>query len=62
MSRYTNYYNTRQTMYRDLAVRWIKWSATSELTEKELKGIAMFFKPIARRFGLITEFRDIGVL
>jgi hypothetical protein len=49
-------------MYRDLATRWIKWAATSNLTEKELEGVAMFFKSIAIRFGLVTEFREIGVI
>jgi hypothetical protein len=62
MSKYTCYYTTRQSMYRDLAIRWSKWASTSSLTENELKGIAAFFKPIARRFGLITEFRDIGII
>lgn len=62
MSKYTIYYSTRKTMYRDLATRWIKWAATSNLTEKELEGVAMFFKSIAIRFGLVTEFREIGVI
>ena len=62
MSRYTSYYNTRQIMYRDLATRWVKWSTHSELSEKELEGVALFFKSIAKRFGLITEFREIGVI
>lgn len=62
MSRYTIYYSTRKTMYRELAARWIKWAATANLTEKELDGITKFFKSIAVRFGLVTEFREIGVI
>ena len=62
MSKYTMYYNTRQTAYRDMAIRWSKWSETAELTAGEAKGIKMFFYSIARRFGLITEFREIGVI
>ena len=49
-------------MYRELAARWIKWAADSNLTERELNGITMFFKSIAVRFGLVTEFRELGVI
>lgn len=62
MSRYTHYYNTRQNMYRELATRWKRWSTSVSLTEKELEGVAMFFKSIGKRFGLITEFKDIGII
>lgn len=62
MSQYTRYYNTRQIMYRSLANRWIKWAATANLTEKELEGISLFFKSVAKRFGLITEFRELGII
>jgi hypothetical protein len=49
-------------MYRDLAVKWKKWSATSDLTEDQIRGVSLFFKTIATRFGLLTEFREIGVI
>lgn len=62
MSNYVIYYGTRKVMYRDLAIRWAKWAATSNLTERELEGVSMFFKSIAKRFGLIKEFREIGVI
>ena len=62
MSKYTYYYTTRQSMYRDLAVRWYKWSVDANLSKQELEGIAMFFKAIAKRFGLTKEFREIGVI
>lgn len=62
MSKYTYYYNTRQAMYRTMASRWLRWAATSELSEQELKGVSMFFRSIAKRFGLIKEFRDIGII
>jgi hypothetical protein len=62
MSRYTYYYNTRQIMYRELATRWSKWAATASLTEEQNRGASMFFKSIAIRFGLIKEFREIGVI
>lgn len=62
MSRYSIYYSTRKSMYRELAARWIKWAADSNLTERELEGVALFFKSIAVRFGLVNEFREIGVI
>jgi hypothetical protein len=48
-------------MYRDLANRWVKWAASAKLTEQEVIGISKFFKTIAVRFGLIREFRELGL-
>ena len=62
MSKYTMYYKTRQNTYRDLAVKWHRWSVDADLTFAELDGIAKFFYPIAKRFGLIKEFKDIGII
>jgi hypothetical protein len=56
------YYNENQLMYRELATKWAKWAATVKLTEKETQGISLFFKSIARRFGLIQEFRELGLI
>lgn len=62
MSRYTHYYNTHQVMYKEMAVRWKRWSVAANLTELELEGVSMFFKSIGKRFGLLTEFKEIGVI
>ena len=62
MSRYTTYYNTRQEMYKDLATNWAKFTRDMELTAVQRRGMALFFKPIARRFGLIKEFRNLTVI
>lgn len=62
MSRYTCYYSSRQNMYRELAAKWVKWAATTELSDLEREGVSKFFKAIAVRFGLIKEFREIGVI
>lgn len=62
MSKYTMYYKTRQHTYRDLAIKWHKWSVDADLTSAELEGISKFFYPIAKRFGLIKEFRDLNLL
>ena len=62
MSEYVIYYSARKEMYREFATRWSRWAQTAELTELEISGMAKFFTTIARRFGLITEFREIGVI
>ena len=62
MSNYVIYYSARKSMYRELANRWLKWSSTANLTEEEVMGITKFFKSIAVRFGLIKEFREIGII
>ncbi len=62
MSRYVCYYSTRQTMYRELATRWMRWAATASISEIERKGVSKFFKSIAVRFGLVREFRELGII
>lgn len=62
MSRYVCYYSGRKSMYRDMAVKWMKWAATSDLTDDQRRGVSLFFRSIAVRFGLIREFREIGVI
>lgn len=62
MSKYVAYYNARQTMYKDFAASWANITKDMHLTEDQRKGMALFFKPIARRFGLIKEFRDLTVI
>lgn len=62
MSRYTYYYKLNQNHYKRLAINWKAWAANSSLTKRDKEGMAKFFNPIAKRFGLIKEFRDIGVI
>jgi hypothetical protein len=62
MSKYSIYYSGRKVMYRDMATRWSRWSETSEITEQERTGISKFFKDIGVRFGLLKEFKEIGVI
>lgn len=62
MSKYVCYYSSRKGFYRELAAKWSRWSKTVELTEFESAGISKFFKQIAKRFGLITEFREMGII
>lgn len=62
MSKYVIYYSCRKEMYRELAQRWQRWSTTTNLTDDQIRGVAMFFKTIAVRFGLIKEFRELGII
>ena len=62
MSKYTTYYAARQEMYKDLATSWVKLTKNMDLTDDQRRGMALFFKPIARRFGLIREFRNLMVI
>jgi hypothetical protein len=62
MSKYVVYYNVRQDMYREMAARWAKWSSAANLTGDQRHGMALFFTSIGRRFGLINEFRELGVI
>jgi hypothetical protein len=62
MSKYTMYYDSRQDAYRAMASRWSKWAETQKLAPYETMGISRFFKQIGRRFGLIGEFRELGVI
>jgi hypothetical protein len=49
-------------MYKDLAVSWCKFAGSLNLTDLQKTGMRLFFRPIARRFGLVKEFKNIGVL
>ena len=62
MSKYTIYYDHRQYMYRDLARAWNEWADGSELPDYQVKGMKLFFRQIGKRFGLITEFKELGVI
>lgn len=61
-SRYVCYYSSRKVFYLELAERWCRWASTTNLTEVEKIGMAKFFRPIARRFGLTGDFRELGVI
>ena len=62
MSKYVIYYNTRQYMYRELATQWKAWANSSGISETQRIGMGYFFRHIGKRFGLINEFKDIGVI
>lgn len=62
MSKYIIYYNTRKHIYRELATRWKAWADDTQITETQRIGMSFFFRHIGKRFGLLTEFKDIGVI
>ena len=62
MSKYTIYYSTRQDMYRELAEKWKAWADGAGISETQKIGMGFFFRHIGRRFGLINEFKEIGVI
>lgn len=62
MSKYTVYYGGRKAMFKKMAVSWKAWSMSTELTETQSRGMRLFFKHVGKRFGLINEFKDIGVI
>ena len=62
MSKYTVYYMLKQNEYRDFARDWAKATSNMPLTERQRRGMALFFKPIATRFGLVKDFKEFGVM
>lgn len=62
MSKYTMYYISKQETYRNLAHAWKVWANEANLPDNQKKGMSLFFTSIGKRFGLITEFKEIGVI
>lgn len=62
MSKYTTYYTTRKDIYKKFAESWKAWASTADLTEEQERGMSIFFKCLGKRFGLINEFKNIGVI
>lgn len=62
MSRYTTYYTVKREQYLEFARQWSDWSKTVDLSDDDILGISKFFTSMGKRFGLITEFRDLGVI
>lgn len=62
MSRYTMYYKNKKVLYSELAASWAKWASTADLTDEQRFGISLFFGSIAKRFGLVEEFKALGII
>jgi hypothetical protein len=62
MSSYVRWYNDRKNFYKVFAARWAAWAEGADLSEVEIEGMSKFFKSIAKRFGLMQEFAELGVI
>ena len=62
MSKYTTYYKSKQLEYRSLAVNWSIFADSHKIPGYQRRGMALFFRPIARRFGLVSAFKKIGII
>jgi hypothetical protein len=49
-------------MFRSLASQWKSWAEDANLSDDQTRGMSLFFRHIGKRFGLINEFKDIGVI
>lgn len=61
MSPYVRYYNNKKMFYKTFATEWSAWAKGAKLSSLEAEGMSKFFKPIAKRFGLIQDFQDLGI-
>jgi hypothetical protein len=62
MSNYVRYYNTRQDAYRTLATMWANWMNSNHPAPAECDGVSKFFTYVGKRFGLISEFKKLGII
>ena len=62
MSNYVRYYNDRKNFYKIFAARWASWAEGANLSTMEVEGMSKFFKSIAKRFGLVQDFVELGIL
>lgn len=62
MSKYVKYYTERQDAYRTLATMCANWTEANHLAQAELEGVSKFFSHIGKRFGLLGEFKKLGVI
>ena len=62
MSKYVMWYNNRKDFYLTFATRWAAWAGKANLSAIEVEGMSKFFKPIAKRFGLVQDFVELGII
>ena len=62
MSRYTTYYRSKQLEYKSLAINWSIFANSNNIPGYQRRGMALFFKPIARRFGLTEDFKRLNII
>lgn len=57
-----NYYTTRQRKLRDEAIFWQIEDFTSIKSYEELAEAHEYFEKMGRRYGLLKEFRENGII
>ena len=62
MSKYTTYYKNKQLEYRSLAINWAIFADSHSIPGYQRRGMALFFRPIARRFGLTEDFKKLNIM
>lgn len=62
MSYYTEYYNKNRSLYLTLAECWVNQTNLTRVTDEDKLTISKFFLKKAIRFGLVQEFRSLGII
>lgn len=62
MSYYTEYYNKNRSLYLTLAKCWVNQTNLTRVTDEDKLTISKFFLKKAIRFGLVQEFRSLGII
>ena len=62
MSYYTEYYNKNRSLYLTLAECWVNQTNFTRVTDEDKLTISKFFLKKAIRFGLVQEFRSLGII
>lgn len=57
-----NYYQARKEAAREFAIEWQQENAARETSYSELAYYGYLFSKLARRFGLVREFRENGII
>lgn len=55
-------YEIKQQQARDKAVEYQLWASEQNLSYGELYEFAEYFRKLAKRYGLIKEFRENGII
>lgn len=62
MSYYTEYYNKNRSLYLTLAECWVNQTNLTRVTDEDKLTISKFFLKKAIRFGLVQEFKSLGII
>lgn len=57
-----SYYQLRQSQLRDEAIDWQTYEAENPVSWGELAEAGAYFERLGKRYGLIREFRENGII